>query len=148
MAAPKGNSYWRLRQAHGRKHKIKTPTQLMNGALDYLQYLEDNPFQEAKAFSASGDVVYGEVPKMRAPTLEGLWVHLWITKTTWYNLKERKGFMEVCEYIEQMFYDWKFQGAASGFLNAAIIARDLGLKDQKDITTDNQPIKTIVMEYD
>ena len=150
MAAPKGNSYWRQRLEHGRKHKIKTADELKEGALDYLQYLHENPFMEIKAGFSGGEANYAEVPKMRAPTLQGLWVHLCLTKGAWYLMKNERGedFREVCEWIEKTFYDWKFQGAASGFLNHAIIARDLGLRERTDITSGDEPIKAVVVSYD
>ena len=154
MAAPKGNTYWKQRLAHGRKHKINTPNQLLQGALDYLGYLKDNPFPEPKLVAHQGEAEIYELPKMRAPTLQGLWVHLGISRDSWYRMKDPgpdgrgKGFPEVCGWVEDTFYDWKFQGAAAGFLNHAIIARDLGLRDRQDITTDDQPIRQVVVSYD
>ena len=85
---------------------------------------------------------------MRAPTLQGLWVWLGISKDTWYDMKgERKGFPEVCDWIESAFFDWKFQGAAAGLLNHAIIARDLGLRDHTDVTSKDEPIAQITITH-
>ena len=150
MAATKGNQFWRARFNHGRKPKITTPLQLYNSAISYLEYLEANPFQEAKLVTYQGESWVDEVPKMRAPTLQGFWIWINIGKNAWYLLKDgkRKGFREVCEWIENTFYDWKFQGAAAGFLNHAIIARDLGLTDRKDITSDGEPLTSLVVSYD
>lgn len=148
MAAPKGNSYWKQRLSHGRKHKIKTPAQLLDGAYDYLKYLEENPFQMPTPVAYKGEAYNHEVPKMRAPTLQGLWVHLGIGRQAWYDMKDRDGFAEVCAHIEDTFFDLKFQGAASGLLNHAIIARDLGLVDKQDVTSDGQPLRRLVVSYD
>lgn len=152
MAAPKKNSYWRLRLAHGRKHKIKTPTQLLNAAIEYLEHLDESPLYAQHVVAYKGDSYDHPVEKMRAPTLQGFWVHVGIGKSTWYDMKDptsgRKGFPEVCEWIESAFYDWKFQGAAAGLLNHAIIARDLGLKEHTDITSADQPIHEVVVSYD
>ena len=46
-----------------------------------------------------------------------------------------KDFIEVLTRIDDLFYSFKFEGAAAGILNANIIARDLGLKDAKDHTS-------------
>ena len=42
--------------------------------------------------------------------------------------------------IEKTIYKQKFDGATAGSFNANIIARDLGLKDKTDITSDDKPI--------
>ena len=148
MAAKKGNSYWRQRLEHGRKHKIKTADQLLQGALDYLEYLDVNPLYDTQVIAYQGDGYDHKVKKMRAPTLQGLWVHIGITKSTWYSYKERDGFLEVCEWVESAFFEKKFQGAAAGLLNHAIIARDLGLTDKSDITSGGEPLKGVVVSYD
>lgn len=148
MAAKKGNSYWRLRLSHGRKAKINTPTQLLNAAVDYLEFLEANPLLGMEVVKHQGDAFNHEVPKMRAPTLQGLWIHLGIGRQTWYDMKKRKGFPEVCRWIEDAFYDWKFQGAAAGLLNHAIIARDLGLADKTDLTSGGEPLRRLIVSYD
>lgn len=148
MAAPKGNSYWRQRLAHGRKHKVKTPAQLREYALEYLEHLENNPLFETKVITHQGEGYNHAVPLLRAPTLQGLWVHCNINKDTWYKLKDRKGFVEVTTWIEQLFFEIKFQGASAGLLKENIIARDLGLKDQKDVTTDGQPINEVIVSHD
>jgi hypothetical protein len=40
--------------------------------------------------------------------------------------------MEVITRIDKYIYNQKFEGAAAGFLNPNIIARDLGLADKTD----------------
>ncbi|GAG38531.1 unnamed protein product, partial [marine sediment metagenome] len=39
----------------------------------------------------------------------------------------------------------KFEGASAGLLNANIIARDLGLRDGKDLTTGGEQINTTII---
>jgi len=58
------------------------------------------------------------------------------------TLQEKdKDFLTVIEEIERAIYNQKFQGAAGNLLNANIIARDLGLKEQTDITSGGESIK-------
>lgn len=54
-----------------------------------------------------------------------------------------KDFNAVIRDIEQVIYNQKFQGAAAGLLDANIIARDLGLKDRHDHTTEDEKINII-----
>ena len=48
-------------------------------------------------------------------------------------MKNKKDYMSVITRIEETIYNQKFTGAASGFLNPNIIARDLGLVDKKEV---------------
>jgi len=136
MAAPKGNQFWLARSRHGRKPIFESPQMLWEGCLDYFQWIEDNPLYETKVFAYQGAVDkengFVEVPKMRAMTLSGLCIFLDISMETWTLYKQREDFIGVCSEAEQIIYNQKFQGAAADFLNANIIARDLGLKDQQE----------------
>lgn len=149
MAAPKGNDFWKARYNHGRQPKIATASQLWNAAVKYFEWLQKNPLLSVDVVKHLGEGKNHEVPRMRAPTLHGLWVFIGIGKSTWYEYKDRpKGFAEVTERIENVLYDWKFQGAAAGLLNANIIARDLKLKDHADITSDDEPIREVRVFFD
>jgi hypothetical protein len=57
------------------------------------------------------------------------------------NDETSKDFSNVITRIRETIFNQKFEGAASGFFNANIIARDLGLKDSKDITSAGESIK-------
>jgi hypothetical protein len=57
--------------------------------------------------------------------------------------KKREGFMEVITRIDKYIYNQKFEGAAAGFLNPNIIARDLGLAEK----TDNKNIHELPESY-
>jgi hypothetical protein len=46
------------------------------------------------------------------------------------NNKDSKDFMPIITRIKEIIYNQKFSGAAAGFFNANIIARDLGLSDK------------------
>lgn len=129
MAAPKGNKFWELRSSHGRNPIFRSAEELWLASCEYFEWVEDNPLMEMKAFQYQGIVKKEELPKMRAMTLDGLWLFLDISKQTWYDYREREGFLEVTGNIESVIRSQKFAGAAADLLNANIIARDLGLKD-------------------
>jgi hypothetical protein len=132
VGAPKGNQFWKLRSKHGRDKLFSNPEILWEAACEYFQWCEDNPLLEEKAFHTNGVITKTTLPKMRAMTLDGLWLCLDICKDTWYEYASLKDFTEVTKKIENVIRSQKFAGAAADLLNANIIARDLGLKDKTE----------------
>lgn len=148
MAAPKGNKFWENRSKHGRDKLFATPELLWEAAVEYFTWCEENPLYESKAFNYQGEVTIAELPKMRAMTLSGLCFYLNCNEAYFRNFQNQeranaKDFSSVIEQIEKTIYNQKFQGAAADLLNANIIARDLGLKEHTDITTDGKIKKLI-----
>lgn len=140
MAAPKGNRFWEARSSHGRNPIFGSPDELWSACTEYFDWIEDNPLYETKAFAFQGVVTQEAIPKMRAMTIIGLCLFLDIDRSTWYALKAKEGFSDITTRAEEVIYNQKFSGAAADLLNANIIARDLGLKEQsqvEDVTPDN-----------
>lgn len=143
MAAPEGNQFWKLRSKHGRDKLFESPDLLWEAACEYFEWCEANPLMESKPMVVSigqnqgSSVEMTEIPKMRPFTLHGLCLYLGCGLAYFRQFKdtENKDFSTVLAEIEQTIYNQKFSGAAAGFLNANIIARDLGLTDKVDQTT-------------
>ncbi len=133
MPAPKHNEYWKKRKSHGPKPLWSDPETLRKDCIDYFEWVEANPLYEERLFTYKGKVISGQLKKMRAMTLTGLCIHLGISLDTWLNYKAKPVFSEIIEFVEAVIYDYKFTGAAAGLLNHAIIARDLGLADKKEV---------------
>lgn len=147
MAAPAGNQFWKLRSKHGRDRIFETADIMWEAACEYFQWCEDNPLIESvvqkRKISRDEEIVeLVKNPKKMAFTLEGLCLFLRCNKTYFNDfydsLKERndaesKDFSDVITRIRETIYNQKFTGAASGFFNANIIARDLGLSDRKEL---------------
>lgn len=129
MAPLPGNEFWKARSSHGRDLIFKNSDILREACEEYFQWVNDNPLYEGKVFSHMGKIISGEVPKMRAMTIDGLCNFLDIQVQTWTNYSKREDFLGVTTRVEQIIRDQKFTGAAADLLNANIIARDLGLKD-------------------
>jgi hypothetical protein len=143
-----GNRFWEARYNTGRKPKTATPATLWAACVKYFEFLEDNPLYEHKVGFYQGEAFEHKVPLMRAPTLAGLCIFLGITDQTWYNWKNRsKGFLDVITRVDRTLYDWKFQGAAAGLLNANIIARDLKLTDHTDVTSAGEKVEGLRVEH-
>lgn len=143
MGAPLGNQYWKIRLKDGQDKKY-TPTELLKGCNEYFQWCIDNPLYEKEIVKGSFveilngekiNVPYGlvDVPKMRPYTIEGLCNYLDIVVNTFKNYEKDKEYLMVTTRARQIIYNQKFEGAASGFLNPNIIARDLGLSNKSEI---------------
>lgn len=134
MAAPLGNRFWEARSTHGRKPIFSSPEQLWEACCQYFEWNEANPLWEIKSYMYQGAPVQDQVPKMRAMTKEGLCGFLDISMPCWRDYCAKEDFSLVTTRAEEIIRRQKFEGAAAEFLNANIIARDLGLKDSN--TTD------------
>jgi hypothetical protein len=131
MAATKGNSFWKMRSKHGRNRLFESPEMLWNQACEYFEWCEQNPLIEIQYHGKDASLC--EVPKMRAFTWSGLELFLEIDSLREYKNNENyKDFSPIITHIEKIIYNQKFTGAAAGFLNANIIARDLGLTDKQE----------------
>lgn len=128
-AAPKKNNYWQFREKHGRNHKY-TPEALGEECVLYCDWIKENPLLEEKGFAYQGTVTKETFKKMRAMTITGFCLFADISDTTWENYCKQEDFLAVTTWIKNVVYSQKFEGAAADLLNANIIARDLGLRDE------------------
>ncbi len=149
MAAPEGNQFWKLRSKHGRNKLFESANLLWEAACEYFQWCEDNPFKEQLIFHSQGLITKDSAEKMRPFTIEGLCHYLCCNKGYFHDfekgLKDKtdqksKDFSDMVTRMRETIYRQKFEGSASGFFNPLIIARDLGLKDRSDITTDDEKL--------
>lgn len=129
MAAPKGNQYWKLAN-DWRKPKRYEPDELLFKAKEYAEWIEKNPLYELKVF---GTGVKIKVPKMRAMTIQGFTLFCNMALSTWYEYEKDQAYSEIITRIKSLFFAQKFEGAAAEFLNANIIARELGLSDKTEV---------------
>lgn len=148
MPAPKENQFWKLRSKHGRDKIFATPNIMLAACYEYFKWCEENPLIEIDYRGSKLERI--ELPKMRAYTLQGLTSYLHVN-TVYFNQFEseikgksdliNKDFSKVLTHVREVIYNQKFIGAAAGFLNPNIIARDLGLHDKTDIEhSGNVPI--------
>lgn len=151
MPAPKGNQFWKLRSKHGRDKLFATPELMWEAACEYFEWVENNPLYETKGFAFQGVVTTEEFPIMRAMTLSQLCFYLNCNEAYFRTFKAQlppgeQDFNTVINDIEQIIYNQKFQGASGNLLNANIIARDLGLTDKTDVTSDGAAIAAPVIK--
>ena len=98
-------------------------------AVEYFDWVEQNPLYEAKAFAYQGEVELKNVPKMRAMTISGLCIFLDITLQTWTQYRVRQGFADITQRVDEIIRTQKFEGAAAGLLDANLIAREMAMLD-------------------
>lgn len=158
MAAPKGNSFWKLRSKHGRDKLFASPDLLLQAAYDYFQWCDNNPWKKVEQSRGSAKVVTNKktkkktvlpstvsIPTQRPYTLSGLCIYLNASEAYWRTFKRNadlsEGFFSVIHTIEEIINTQQFEGAAVGAFNANIIARKLGLRDAADVTSGGEKIK-------
>lgn len=138
MAAPKGNTYWKLAKDWGigadRKY---APDELWSKAVEYFKWVDKNSLEETKVF-ANGH--RATVPKMRAMTITGFCIYAQISSTTFDNYGTNEAYLGITTRIRDIIYTQKFEGACADLLNSNIIARELGLADKHDVTSNGDSI--------
>ncbi len=133
-----GNQFWKARASSGRDKLFETPDLLWVAACEYFEWCDNNPLYECKAFAFQGSVTTEDLPKMRAYTLDGLFLFLDCSPNYFRAFKSQErvnkdAYVEVIERIERTIYNQKFTGAAADLLNSNIISRELGLVDSSKV---------------
>ena len=148
MAAPAGNQFWKLRSKHGQDKLFTSPDILWEEACKYFQWCDENPWKKKDWVGKDALEVERETP--RPYTLSGLCLFLDIDEQTLENYGTKDSYKEyfgVVTRIKRIVYTQKFEGAAVGFYNSNIIARDLGLRDKQEIDqTINIPAPIIILD--
>lgn len=148
-----GNQFWKLRSKHGRDKLFASPELLWEEACKYFEWIDANPLQEEVVFHSNGVITKDFLNKKRPYTIQGLCLYLDCNAVYLNqfesNLKEdEKDFSKIITRIREIIYNQKFEGATSGFFNANIIARDLGLADKREqeINATIKPITGMVIK--
>lgn len=134
MAAPKNNQFWKARSKHGRDKIFETPEILWDAAKEYFEWVDANPIE---AQDNKGTKHVNTVKFNRPYTEDALCIFLDIGNSTLHDYKKREDFSDVIRKIEAVIRNQKFEGAAVGIFKENIIARDLGLKDRKDFSSED-----------
>lgn len=126
--------------------EYSSPEEFLQATISYFQWAEETPIQEQIVNFYKGAVVRTHLEKLRPFTKQGLATFLGITVGRLETLKKRDDEWRLAiEMIEQVIYEQKFTGAATGLLNAGIITRDLGLAERQELTgRDGEPLQQVV----
>lgn len=164
MAAPIGNQFWKLRSKHGRDKLFATPDLLWEAACEYFEWCDNNPehIVEQKKGNTSiksiegmakedisslfDSVVY--LPTKIPYTIHGLCLYLGCNTEYFCHFEESlkdktdemsKDFSQIVTRIRETIYHQKYVGAACGYFNQSIIARDLSLVDNSNVNIKGIP---------
>jgi hypothetical protein len=148
MAAPIGNQFWKHRSKHGRDKLFATPELMWEAACEYFEWCNNNPLIEIDYVGKDAREV--EKPKMRAFSLRGLCLYLNANEAYFRTFKAQLkdgevGFNTIITCIEDTIYTQQWTGAAAKMLDANIISRTLGLKEQTDVTSQGEKITTTIV---
>jgi len=159
MPAPKGNKFWEFRTKHGVNVLFADPNLLWEEACAYFDWCVKNPLFESKPMIISmgegvgSKIVMQKIPKKRVMSLLGLCLYLGVSESYFRTFREHhlkhsaqplqwvKDMSTVIEQISDTIKNQQFEGATSGFFNANIISRTLGLVDKTDLTSGGKEIK-------
>ena len=138
MAFQKGNKIWQLAdpESVGKPRIFKTPEELWTKTKEYFEYIDENPILKTDFKGKDSEMVKYDL--QRPYTWQGLYVFLGVCNLERY--KKIDEFVNIFTHIGNIIYNQKFDGATVGIFNHAIIARDLGLTDKTDITTNGKEI--------
>lgn len=144
-----GNKFWEGTFPFGAAAaaaKMRTAEQVYAACLSYFDWVHSNPLYVDELVKFEGSANHEPVAKMRAMTNVGLCIHIGIARETWSHWRQaREDLKEVIAWADDVIYCQKFEGAAAGLLSQAIVARDLGLADRRELTgADGGPIQTEV----
>lgn len=142
-----GNEFWKARSKHGRDKIFGDSQTMLEAAYEYFQWNQENAWHKNEAIKSGdrcGDLI--EVPTERPLTIYGL-TQFWGVSKNYLEQFEKalpegeKDFSGVIEFIRDVIYRQKFEGAVVGAFNANIISRELGLADRSEHTgKDGSPL--------
>lgn len=139
-----GNQYWLLNLGGDDTRIFDTPEIMAEKAQAYFDWVEANPIVEKRVAQYLGEQVDLKVDKMRPMSVKGMCQYIGMTVTSWQRYRKKEGYQDMAEAIEGVIYTQKFEGAAAGLFNAMIVARDLGLREHTDVTSDGAGVTQII----
>ena len=129
----------------GRPVAFETPEDFERKAMDYIQWVKDNPVLKTITASFQGEITYEKVPHTRGMTQFGLAAHMGIGLRTLYDYKNKPDFSHIYDEVMTIIKSWNADLALTGEINQALVARLDGHADQQDITTNGQSINKPLM---
>ena len=158
MPAPKGHPKW----GNPLKPRLYNPENLWIKALEYFQYIDENPYyineqtkQKTVIPKDSGlkpDQIKEitnpivKIPTERTYTLMGFCIFADMSHDTFLNYEKEETYIGVCKRIREIVEDNMLAGGLVGVYEKVLVARKLGLVEKHDITTDGESINAIIVD--
>lgn len=138
--------FWKRRTKHGRGILFSSPEMLMEEAMDYFKWCDENPW--IKLDWVGKDAKRVQRPTQRPYTWSGICLFLNCNEAYFREFRQNKercteDFSSVIDAIGNIIRTQQIEGATVNTFNANIVARLNGLADRTDVTskviTVNQP---------
>lgn len=114
-----------------------TPEQLFKFAVSYFSWAESNSLKTLETASFQGDVKESKTHKARIFTLRGFCLFSNLSMKHLTRYRDKDGYREVMEFIDNVIYEQKYQMAATNTANANFLAKDLEIDKGTSITVNN-----------
>lgn len=116
-----------------REREFADPDELWRSCIEYFQWVEDNPVFSVDVQHVAGKAQETKTPHQRIPTETSLCIFIGVLKTTWdtWGGTADSEFCPVVEVARQFIDEQQLAGGAAGTFNSNIIARNLGLTDNR-----------------
>jgi hypothetical protein len=140
----------------GRPPKLQDPTTLKKLVDSYFQYCDDNPYIINVPVTGGNNAgMLIPVPKPRPYIIEGLCLHLGISRITFYNILAKntqqsendEEIFNIFTYASDKIRSQQITGGMCNDYNSSLTARINGLKEQTDITSNDETITSINIQF-
>ena len=124
----------------GRPVALETPEEFERKAMDYIQWVKNNPVMKTVTAAFQGVISHEKVPHTRGMTQFGLAAHMGIGVSTLKDYGKKDEFSAIYKKVDTIIKAWNADLALTGEINHALVARLDGPVDSQDITTNGQSL--------
>ena len=117
----------------GRPKAIESPEQFEELALDYIDWVKNNPVMKTVTAAFQGEVSYRKVPHERPMTQYGLASHMGIGLSTLKDYGQKEDYSAIFKRICAIMTAHNVDGSTSGDMSGTIIARIEGLAEKQEV---------------
>ena len=126
--------------AGGRPVAIETPEEFERKALEYIEWVKNNPIDKTITTAFQGVISYDKIPHTRGMTQFGLAAHMGIGLRTLKDYGAKSEFSPIYDRVMTIIKSWNAELALTGEINQALVARLDGHIEKQDITTNGESI--------
>lgn len=121
--------------AMGRPVAFETPEEFERKAMDYIQWVKNNPVMKTVTAAFQGVISYEKIPHTRGMTQFGLAAHMGVGLRTLHDYKKKPEFSHIYDEVMTIIKSWNADLALTGEINQALVARLDGHADTQDHTS-------------
>ena len=121
--------------AGGRPNAIESPEDFERLALDYIDWVKNNPVMKTITASFQGEISFRKVPHTRGMTQFGLAAHMGIGLSTLKDYGQREEFSAIYKRIDTIIKSWNADLAFTGEISPSLVARLDGHTDKQEVVS-------------